>query len=149
MNTSFTPTTPRELSRSQRGLSWLGQGIAAAVLAQTLFFKFSGAAESRFIFETLGVEPWGRIGSGVVELVAVLLLLSGKQAALGALLATGTILGAIGAHLTKLGIEVQGDGGLLFALALLTLVASSLVLWIRREELPCRGTIFRRARASV
>lgn len=118
-----------------RALSWTAQLVAAAIFGQTLFFKFSGAPESVAIFRTLGVEPWGRIASGVVELVVVLLLLTPRRAALGALLGLGTISGAIGAHLTQLGIEVEGDGGLLFALACVTWVACATVLWIRRGEL--------------
>lgn len=113
--------------------------VAAAILAQTLFFKFTGAPESIYIFTTLGMEPWGRIGSGVAELVAVVLLLVPRTAALGALLGLGVITGAIGSHLTKLGIEVQGDGGLLFALACVVFAACAAVVWIRRADLPWIG----------
>lgn len=109
--------------------------VAAAILGQTLFFKFSAAPESVYIFETLGVEPFGRVASALAELLAVVLLLS-PLAAWGALLALGIMVGAVGAHLTLLGIEVQGDGGTLFALALVTLVASAGVAWIRRGDLP-------------
>ena len=84
--------------------------IVAAILLQTLYFKFTGAPESIYIFETVGMEPWGRIGSGIVELIASVLLLIRRTAWLGALLALGTICGAIFFHLTILGIEVQGDG---------------------------------------
>ena len=127
------------VSRSRRLLSWIAQLAAAAILAQTLYFKFTGASESRFVFETLGAEPWGRIGSGIVELGAVLLLLSGRYAALGALLAAGTMAGALVAHATVLGIEVKGDGGLLFALAVVVLVAATGVVLIRRAQLPIVG----------
>ncbi|MFN0068910.1 MAG: DoxX family protein [Limisphaerales bacterium] len=118
-----------------RGVSWLSQLVAAAILAQTLFFKFTAAPESVFIFTRLGAEPWGRLASGVVELVAVVLLLVPRTAALGALLALGVMSGAILAHLTRLGIEVEGDGGLLFALALVTWTCAAAVLWLRRGEL--------------
>jgi hypothetical protein len=117
-------------------LSWAGQLVAAAILAQTLFFKFTAAPESVFIFTRLGVEPWGRLASGVVELGAVVLLLVPRTAALGALLALGVMSGAILAHLTRLGIAVQGDGGLLFALALVTWACAAGVLWLRRAQLP-------------
>lgn len=123
-------------------LSWICQIAAAAILGQTLFFKFTGAPESVYIFSTLGAEPWGRIGSGVLELVAVALLLYPKTPALGAVLAIGLMLGAIGAHLTRLGIEVQGDGGTLFALAITVLLASLVVLIIRRRDLPLLGPLF-------
>jgi hypothetical protein len=129
----------RELGRTQRILAWSAQLVAAAILAQTLFFKFTGAAESKYIFATLGLEPWGRIGSGVVELVAVVLLLVPATAALGALLALGVISGAIVSHLTRLGIVVQGDGGLLFGLAVVVFLASATVLVLRRRELPLVG----------
>ena len=117
-------------------ISWVAQVVAAAILLQTLFFKFTGAPESRAIFETLGAEPWGRIGSGAIELIAALLLLWPGRAAVGALLTAGLMAGAIGSHLTKLGIVVADDGGSLFALAVLTFSASLVVLWIRRGQLP-------------
>lgn len=128
-------------SKAMMVLSWICQIAAAAILGQTLFFKFTGAPESVYIFSTLGAEPWGRIGSGVLELVAVALLLYPKTPALGAVLAIGLMIGAIGAHLTRLGIEVQGDGGTLFALALVVLLASLVVVIIRRRDLPLVGPL--------
>ncbi len=130
------------LSQGSLRLSWVCQIIAAVILGQTLFFKFTGAPESVYIFTTLGAEPWGRIGSGVMELVAVVLLLNPKTPAIGAGLALGLMGGAIGAHLTKLGIEVQGDGGTLFGLAVTTLVCALVVILIRRRELPILGRLF-------
>ena len=99
-----------------RAIAWLLQITAAAILAQTLFFKFTASAESVYIFTTLGVEPWGRIGSGVAELVAATLLLIPRTIVYGALLAAAVMAGAIASHLTMLGIVVQDDGGLLFGL---------------------------------
>ncbi len=127
------------LSKPALIASWICQIIAAVILGQTLFFKFAGAPEAIYIFSTLGAEPWGRIGSGVMELVAVALLLIPRTPALGAGLAIGLMAGAIGAHLTKLGIEVQGDGGTLFGLAIITMVCAVVVLLIRRRELPLVG----------
>ena len=112
---------------------------AAAILLQTLFFKFSRAEESVYIFSTLGAEPWGRIGSGLVELAAAVLLLVPSTAPVGGLLAMAVMSGAILSHLTVLGIEVRGDGGLLFALALLVWVAGAGVVWIYRGLLPGLG----------
>ena len=109
-------------------LYWSARLIAVIILAQTLFFKFSGAAESIYIFTTVGMEPWGRIGIGILELVAAVLLLFNKTAWFGGVLALGLMLGAIGMHLTKLGISVQGDGGYLFFLAVLVAVCSAFVL---------------------
>lgn len=134
--------SPMPLGRTATVVSWACQLTAAVILGQTLFFKFTGAPESRYIFATLGVEPWGRIGTGVLELVAVALLLFPRTPALGAVLAMGLMGGAIMSHLTKLGIEVQGDHGLLFTLALVTLVAAGIVALLRRRELPVVGGLF-------
>ena len=128
------------------GLSWLLQLVAAVILLQTLFFKFTGADESIYIFSTLGAEPWGRIGSGIVELIASVLLLMPRTAVLGALLAFGSMAGAIVSHLLFLGIEIMGDGGLLFALAIIVLISSATIVVVRRAEIPVIG--WRLARTS-
>ena len=117
-------------------LSWVLQLSVAAILLQTLFFKFTGADESVFIFSTLGAEPWGRYASGIAELVAAVLLLVPGCAAYGALLSLGVISGALVSHLTVLGIEVRGDGGLLFALAVIVFACSLAILALRWRELP-------------
>jgi hypothetical protein len=134
-----------KLTRRATLASWICQLTAAIILAQTLFFKFSGAAESRYIFSTLGVEPWGRIGTGALELVAVLLLLTPSAAVLGALLSLGLMGGALLSHLTKLGIEVQGDGGLLFGLACTVTLVSAIIVFLRRGQLPVVGHRFQRS----
>jgi uncharacterized membrane protein YphA (DoxX/SURF4 family) len=130
------------LTRSQNVASWILQIIVAVILFQTLFFKFSGAEESKYIFSTLGLEPWGRLGSGAVELVAVILLMIPSTVTIGAVLALGTITGAIFSHLTKLGIVVKGDGGLLFGLAVTVFVLSAVILFVRRGEIPIVGGRF-------
>lgn len=122
--------------------AWLFQLVSAGILGQTLFFKFTAAEESVYIFTTLGAEPWGRIGSGVAELVACALLLIPATSVLGSLLAIGLMAGALGAHLTKLGISVQGDGGLLFGLALVVFASSLIVAFLRRHEIPLVGGLF-------
>ena len=114
-------------------LYWAARLIAAVILFQTLFFKFSGAEESVYIFTTVGMEPWGRFGVGIFELIASLLLVINRTAWLGAIIAIGLMLGAIGMHLTILGIEVQGDGGYLFLLALIVTFASLYVTWVNRD----------------
>lgn len=116
-------------------LSWAARLIAAVILAQTLYFKFSGAEESRYIFSTLGMEPWGRYAVAVSELITVVLLLMPRTAGLGAVMGLGVISGALFFHLSKLGIEVQGDGGLLFYLALAVFVCCALVAWLHRAEI--------------
>jgi putative oxidoreductase len=137
------------LTRTQNLVAWALQLAVAAILLQTLFFKFTGAEESVYIFSTVGqflhlpgVEPWGRIGSGVIELMASLLLIVPATASLGALATMGVMAGAIASHLIILGLEVKGDGGLLFGLALAALVGSAIVLFIRRGEIPVIGRHF-------
>ena len=123
-------------------ISWAARIVVAVILLQTLFFKFTGAEESKYIFSTLlgpDLEALGRIGSGVVELIAAILLVTPRTAWLGALLSLGTISGAIMSHLTMLGIVVKDDGGLLFALAVTVFVLSGVVLLIHRRELPVLG----------
>ncbi len=116
-------------------LYWIARIVAALILLQTLFFKFTASPESVYIFTTVGMEPWGRIGVGVMELIAATLLLINRTAWLGAGLALGLMFGAIGMHLTLLGIEVQGDGGQLFIYAVLVLLASVYVLVMNEENI--------------
>jgi len=120
-------------------LSWVLRITAAIILLQTLFFKFTAAPESVYIFTKVGAEPWGRIGSGVVELIAAILILTPRFTWLGSLLAMGVMAGAVLSHLTVLGIEVQGDKGLLFALALIVFVCSAVNLLLHRSEIPVVG----------
>jgi hypothetical protein len=127
------------LSKGQNVVCWILQLTAAVILLQTLYFKFTGAEESVYIFTTVGAEPWGRIGSGILELVAALLLLVPGTAALGGAMAAGLMAGAIMSHLTILGIDVKGDGGLLFGLAVVVFVAGLAVTFIRRADLPIVG----------
>lgn len=119
--------------------SWALRIAAAVILLQTLFFKFTGAPESVYIFTILHAEPWGRIGSGIVELIAAVLLLTPRFNWLGSLIALGVMAAAIASHLTVLGIEVQGDKGLLFGLALTVFIASVTNLVLHRAEVPIIG----------
>ena len=135
------------LTRTQTVISWVLQLAVAVILFQTLFFKFTGAEESRYIFTTVGAEPWGRIGTGILELVAVALLLIPSTVTLGALLALGAASGAILSHVTKLGIVVKDDGGLLFALAIMVFVSSAVILFLRRAEIPVVGKLLVGGRA--
>ena len=115
--------------------TWIIKLIAVVILLQTLYFKFSGTEESIYIFSTLGMEPWGRIGSGVLELIASILILYPRTTFIGAALGTGLMSGAIFFHLTKLGIPVRGDGGQLFIYALLVFISCVILLFICRKEL--------------
>ena len=116
-------------------ISGLLRIVAAFILLQTLYFKFTGQPESVYIFSKLGMEPWGRIGSGVAELLASILLLVPSTIVMGALLAAGIMFGALAAHLFILGIEVRGDGGQLFIYALVVLSASIVLLFLHFQQL--------------
>jgi len=131
--------TMHPLTKPELIVSWICRILAAAILLQTLFFKFTGAPESVYIFSKVGLEPWGRIGSGVVELIAALLLLWPGLTWLGAGIAMGVIGGAIMSHLTVLGVVVKDDGGLLFALAVIVEICAAIVLWIHQHALPIIG----------
>lgn len=113
---------------------WIARLVAAIIMLQTLYFKFTGADESIYIFTQMGMEPWGRIGTGVAELLASILILIPATAWIGAVLALGLMLGAIGSHLTVLGIEVQQDGGQLFMYAVAVAVSSLYVLFWNRDK---------------
>lgn len=109
-------------------LYWAVRLVAAIIMVQTLYYKFTGSEESVFIFTTVGMEPWGRFGIGVLELIASVLMLINFTAWMGATLALGLMGGAIMMHLTTLGIEVKGDGGQLFYYALIVAFCSIIVL---------------------
>ncbi|MFL1012300.1 DoxX family membrane protein [Flavisericum labens] len=110
--------------------------IVALILIQTLRFKFLAHPDSVYIFEKVGLEPFGRIGIGVLELIAGILLLFPKTVWMGASLTIGVIGGAIILHLTKLGIEIKGDGGLLFVVAITTFLLSVFILYLHRKDMP-------------
>lgn len=122
-------------TKAKNILYWILRLIAAIIMLQTLFFKFSAAPESVYIFTTLGMEPWGRIGIGVLELIASVLILYPRTTAFGAVLGIGLMAGALFFHLTKLGIEVQGDGGQLFIYAALVLVSSLILAIVYRHQI--------------
>ncbi|MBC2845481.1 DoxX family protein [Winogradskyella flava] len=113
--------------------------IVAVILIQTLRFKFTAHPDSVYIFESVGLEPYGRIGIGILELIAGILLLVPKTIWIGALLTLGLIGGAIMMHLTKLGIEVKEDGGVLFFTAITTFILSAIILYTHRRNIPFLG----------
>ncbi len=114
---------------------WAARLIAAVIMFQTLYFKFTGAEESVYIFTTVGMEPWGRIGVGVMELIASVLLIITPTAWLGAGLGLGLMAGAIGMHVFMLGIEVNGDEGQLFLYAVIVAICSAYILYQDRKKL--------------
>lgn len=127
--------------------TWILRLLAAGLFLQTLFFKFTGAAESKYIFSKLGAEPWGRIGSGIIELVAAILILIPQTTKWGALLGLGVITGAIISHFTVLGISVQNsdgtqDGGQLFIYAMVVFICCTLLVWMNRKSLPVLSRLF-------
>jgi uncharacterized membrane protein YphA (DoxX/SURF4 family) len=122
-------------------LSWLLRITAAMILAQTLFFKFTAAPESVYIFDKVGLGAPGRIGSGIAELIAAILLLIPGTVWLGAGLALAVMGGAIMSHLTALGIVVMNDHGLLFGLAITVALCSAILLLIHRRSIPVIGKL--------
>ena len=121
---------------------WILRLLAAIILLQTLYFKFSAAPESIYIFSKIGMEPWGRIGSGIFELIAGILILIPATTVFGALLAIALMSGAVFFHLTRLGISVQNDGGQLFIYALVVFVSSGVLAIIYRSDLLAIKKIF-------
>jgi len=122
-------------------LPWVARILAAVILLQTLFYKFSASDESVYIFSALHAEPWGRIGSGVLQLIASILILVPRTTAWGALLGLGLMGGAILSHLFVLGLVVKDDGGLLFIYALLVFISCLYLVWIYRKSLPVLNKI--------
>ncbi len=116
-------------------ITWVLRLVAAIILLQTLYFKFTASEESVYIFSTIGMEPWGRIGSGVFELIAALLILFPRTTWIGALLGAGVMSGAIFFHLTKLGLVVKNDGGQLFIYALLVFISCLALMIIYKNDI--------------
>jgi uncharacterized membrane protein YphA (DoxX/SURF4 family) len=112
---------------------WILRIVSAVILLQTLYFKFTASAESVYIFSTIGMEPYGRIMTGIMELIAAILIFIPVSSWLGAILGLGLMSGALFFHLTILGIEVQNDGGFLFYLGLIVFVCCALILLIERR----------------
>ncbi|WP_106593661.1 DoxX family protein [Dyadobacter jiangsuensis] len=117
------------------GWSWLLRLTAAVIMLQTLYFKFSAAPESVYIFSTVGMEPWGRIFVGVLELIASVLILIPRTTAYGALIGIGVMTGAVFMHLTRLGIVVLNDSGKLFVMALVVLITCLVLVYWHRSSI--------------
>jgi putative oxidoreductase len=128
--------TQAQLTRRELAFSWLCRLVAAGIMLETLFFKFTGAAESVWIFSRMNMEAWGRYGQGGWELIASVLLLLPRTVWLGCFLALGAMGAAIVSHLTVLGVVVRGDHGLLFAMACTTFSASLVTLWLHQRSIP-------------
>ena len=137
----FVPDKKSSNMKKWNLLLWGIKIVAAVILLQTLYFKFSAHPEAIYIFTKLDMEPWGRIGIGVMELIASILILIPRTSWLGAAMGMGLMAGAIFFHLTKLGIVVYNDDGQLFAMAVAVFILSAIVLWINRRELPIVGKL--------
>ena len=114
---------------------WIIKLTAVIILVQTLYFKFTASEESVYIFSSLGVEPYGRIGSGIVELLASILILIPRTTLLGARLGLGTMAGALFSHLFVLGVEVKNDGGTLFILAIITFLCCAVLIYNQKNKI--------------
>lgn len=124
-----------------RKIAYIVARLAAAfIMGQTLYFKFTGSAESIYIFSTVGMEPWGRWMVGIFELIAAILLIIPRTAWAGGIIAIGLMAGAIGMHLTILGIEIksetiEGDKGQLFYYALIVFLCGLYVVFNNRDKI--------------
>jgi len=124
------------LTRKQHVITWVFALIGAGIMLETLFFKFTGAPESKYIFTKMGTEPWMRWVQGIWELLASIGLLWPRLRWAGGILTTGAMAAAILSHLTWLGISVEGDHGLLFCMALVTFTSGFTVMMIHRHLIP-------------
>jgi hypothetical protein len=129
------------MKRKLNLISWVCAVIAGLIMLQTLYFKFSGAAESVYIFTAMGMEPWGRWLTGLMEFIASTLLLIPSKRGSGAVLGAGIMAGAILSHLTVLGIVVHDDGGQLFIYAIITFTACIINVWLHRRQIPIIGNL--------
>jgi uncharacterized membrane protein YphA (DoxX/SURF4 family) len=121
--------------KQKKIMIWILKLIAAVIMLQTLFFKFTASEESVYIFSAIGMEPWGRIGSGVVELIASILILIPRTTAFGAVLGIGVMSGALFFHITKLGLVVMDDHGQLFVYALLVFLSCLTLLYLYKDQI--------------
>jgi putative oxidoreductase len=141
------------LSKPQNITAWVLQIAVVAIFLPMLVGKYTGAEEAIYIFETVGIEPWGRFLTAAAETVAIVLLLTPRTAVFGAALSAVVIMGAIMSHLTSLGVTVtfpsgESDGGATFGMAIAILIASGVVLFIRRRSIPVIGAMLAAAQTA-
>lgn len=116
-------------------ISWALRISIAVIFLQTLYFKFTAHPDSVHIFSNLGIEPFGRIGVGIIELITSIILLINRTKIIGMILSLGVIIGAVFSHFLVLGTEVKGDGGSLFILAIIVFIANLILLFLHKTEL--------------
>lgn len=119
---------------------WILRLVPAVILLQTLYFKFTGHPQSVKLFTMIGMEPYGRIGSGVVELIAAVLILIPRFTGYGAILGLVMMTGALFFHLTKIGIYFDGDP-VLFIYALITFICCAALIFVHRSRLQTAFTL--------
>jgi putative oxidoreductase len=124
------------LTRKQHVITWICSLVAAGIMIETVFFKFTAAPESVYIFSKMGTEPWMRWVQGIWELLASIGLLWPRLRWAGGILTTGAMLAAILSHMTWLGYSIQGDAGLLFGMAIVTFTCGVTVMWTHRHHIP-------------
>ena len=115
-------------------LLWVLRIVPAVIFLQTLFFKFTAHPQSVKLFTAIGMEPWGRIGTGIAELLASVLILIPRFSVLGALMGIGLMSGALYFHLNGIGIKFDGDYGL-FTMALIAFVCCSILVVMLRKNI--------------
>lgn len=120
--------------KAKKIISMILRIVVAVIFIQTLFFKFTAHPDSVELFTALGVEPFGRIGLGIVELIVSLLILIPKTKALGIVSSIGIMIGAIGSHFLVIGTNFKGDGGALFAMAVVVFIAATILFFMHKDE---------------
>lgn len=120
--------------KTKKILSLLLRVVVAVIFLQTLYYKFTAHPDSVHIFSEMGLEPYGRIGLGIVELITSILILLPMTKNMGILISLGVIGGAIFSHFLVLGVQVEGDGGGLFTLAIVVLLCCIALLFIHKDE---------------
>jgi putative oxidoreductase len=123
------------MNKSKKIVSSILAIISAVIMLQTLYFKFSAAPESVYIFTQLHLEPYGRIGVGILELISSVLLIIPISRIYGAIIGFGIMFGAIFSHITQLGIVVMNDGGYLFILCLIVFVCCLVCLFLEKDKI--------------
>lgn len=130
--------------RRYRTIEMLLRIVTAIILIQTLHFKFTGHPEAIHVFSSIGMEPWGRYGIGIVELIAGILFFLPNLWKIASVITFGLMIGAIGVHLfTPLGIVVhydgKEDGGQLFVMAIIALLFSGILMILANLPEYCRN----------
>lgn len=115
-------------------LSFVLRIAISLIYLQTLYFKFTGHPDSVYIFSKLGLEPYGRIGVGVIELIVSILLLINKTKLLSIIVSLSIITGAIASHLLVIGITIKEDDGGLFTLAIIIFTLNIVLIYLHKTD---------------